>query len=1125
MKKKNNINFFVKITLIALFAAASSYSWTYFVDPNTSCTSHDGSLACPFLTVQDAYNSIIAYIAIGPADGTTGVHSAYEPYVINILSSTMDLSTQVTLNNIINGEHIDFTESNNLTIQSYYQRYDERTLIYSSATSVNNAFYVKVSHVKFNMLKFAGGTTSWSHAIYSQLNGLEDITIQNCVFSFETNYNNSLYKIGSGISLLYNQNCIVDNVYVLNNIFIGASNKTGAGIYLGTPHAVIANNTFYRMNYGARIDNANFTENILVIKNNIGSSLCFALLHLYNGSGPVKIDHDLAYDFQDSYRFVFKDAPNVTVSYSDTLLRDPGITSIDILASKIGTILPESPCIDNGATYEGMPSTDFYTLDRKNNPDIGAVEFNNTYAQNKETRKYVLEETPYTPPDPSKPIGDSLNPYGSIYAAFAGIPGGLAMRPYTIVLLPNDGGNYSSFSANIHCNFTKTNPLTIRAAKITLTDGTPYKATIAADGTGIYLSFLRYVNIQDIFFKGLNSSSNYGIRGAYHPVCGGTNNTTVRRCKFICTEAYPMTGIYGPGDSLKVENCVFYSSYANGQYRCIDKGTYGGACWTVSNNTILGTWGWVFTVHSYADFTSSVFVNNLIYQTVAYNYPAFSTSSYTTITFPSSFKNNYIYGRSDANQTVVPQVNMGVPSDNVQFGMPAAGSPLIDAGYNGPEATQDDYLGKYDALGKRDIGGFEVEGFEYTDASVYSRNLSGNVVAEMGPNGKAFFTNIYGNGLVGKEVRNSETSEYEKGLYYIKNHQGSTMVIVSDDGGVADKIQYAAFGMKKEQPNAQMAGVAATETYTGKSFDEDGAWVDKNNNQVVDGDEVSLGINGKGLGLYYFGARYYDPVLGMFISQDPDFSSVLAGYSSYAFCNDNPISNVDPDGRFAEPIKPVKQEGESEEEYKTRLKEFERLKTDYSRIQNKAAAIKERAARTGEISKSDKAAMAQLSKDERAYTSSLGNYYMSFGEKSSDGAPSSGSGGGGLGVSQDQLMATLGGVRSVLQTAGRELAGNAFGSEAKSLMGNVGLSMMATGAISQGLLRTANKPSGSFYYSTAALISVETQMLGVLLPPQAGFGLRAMTSLGLNSAGNMLSNQYLKAVGQGQQDGWMMGDE
>ena len=49
-------------------------------------------------------------------------------------------------------------------------------------------------------------------------------------------------------------------------------------------------------------------------------------------------------------------------------------------------------------------------------------------------------------------------------------------------------------------------------------------------------------------------------------------------------------------------------------------------------------------------------------------------------------------------------------------------------------------------------------------------------------------------------------------------------------------------------------------------------------------------------GLYYFNARYYDPTLGRFISEDP----AKDGPNWYIYCNNNPLKYVDPTGLSGE---------------------------------------------------------------------------------------------------------------------------------------------------------------------------------------------------------------------------------
>lgn len=56
--------------------------------------------------------------------------------------------------------------------------------------------------------------------------------------------------------------------------------------------------------------------------------------------------------------------------------------------------------------------------------------------------------------------------------------------------------------------------------------------------------------------------------------------------------------------------------------------------------------------------------------------------------------------------------------------------------------------------------------------------------------------------------------------------------------------------------------------------------------------------------LVYMGSRYYDPKIGRFLSQDPEFWSLRSDYildpqqwNSYSYSRNNPIGNVDPDGK------------------------------------------------------------------------------------------------------------------------------------------------------------------------------------------------------------------------------------
>ena len=112
--------------------------------------------------------------------------------------------------------------------------------------------------------------------------------------------------------------------------------------------------------------------------------------------------------------------------------------------------------------------------------------------------------------------------------------------------------------------------------------------------------------------------------------------------------------------------------------------------------------------------------------------------------------------------------------------------------------------------------------------------------------------------------------------WYLKNHLGSTMLVygtvASTDPNTADigetkaAYDYRAFG---EMVTLSQPSDKVTENFTGKERD----------------DETKLN---------YFGARYLDPMLGMWISVDPygEF------FNSYSYGPANPVNGFDGDGNI-----------------------------------------------------------------------------------------------------------------------------------------------------------------------------------------------------------------------------------
>ena len=87
--------------------------------------------------------------------------------------------------------------------------------------------------------------------------------------------------------------------------------------------------------------------------------------------------------------------------------------------------------------------------------------------------------------------------------------------------------------------------------------------------------------------------------------------------------------------------------------------------------------------------------------------------------------------------------------------------------------------------------------------------------------------------------------------------------MTDDDEAIVVRYEYDAFGAVRHQ-----AGISDNpRQFTGKEYDAD-------------------------VKLYYYGARYYDPYIGRFISRDPAGD----GINWYTYCRNNPLALVDPTG-------------------------------------------------------------------------------------------------------------------------------------------------------------------------------------------------------------------------------------
>lgn len=105
-------------------------------------------------------------------------------------------------------------------------------------------------------------------------------------------------------------------------------------------------------------------------------------------------------------------------------------------------------------------------------------------------------------------------------------------------------------------------------------------------------------------------------------------------------------------------------------------------------------------------------------------------------------------------------------------------------------------------------------------------------------------------------------------FWYLDDHLGSTNVMIDSDGELVEKTLYYPFGSHRE-------GGEEKYSFTGKEFDSE-------------------------IGLYYYGARYYNPETFVFTQADtliPDVYNPQA-LNRYSYCYNNPLKYEDPDGHI-----------------------------------------------------------------------------------------------------------------------------------------------------------------------------------------------------------------------------------
>ena len=132
----------------------------------------------------------------------------------------------------------------------------------------------------------------------------------------------------------------------------------------------------------------------------------------------------------------------------------------------------------------------------------------------------------------------------------------------------------------------------------------------------------------------------------------------------------------------------------------------------------------------------------------------------------------------------------------------------------------------------------------------------GNTAETSGDGSQRSHPNTLGEGLV---------------YFYHRDHLGSMMSVTDSLGNTVQQVEYTPWGEVFVEQRSGNSDFSTPYLFNGKELDEE-------------------------TGLYYYGARYYDPKLSVWYSIDP-MQMEYPWVSTYGYCTNNPVNRIDPNGK------------------------------------------------------------------------------------------------------------------------------------------------------------------------------------------------------------------------------------
>jgi RHS repeat-associated protein len=171
----------------------------------------------------------------------------------------------------------------------------------------------------------------------------------------------------------------------------------------------------------------------------------------------------------------------------------------------------------------------------------------------------------------------------------------------------------------------------------------------------------------------------------------------------------------------------------------------------------------------------------------------------------------------------------------------------------------------YDVLGRRKsrAEGTNVENYVYT---------GNQVAADLDGNGNVLRSYTWGPGIDNLLAFTDHTTSNT--YYALKDHLNTVHALIDASGQIVERYEFDAWG--------RVLGI----------YDADGAELTQSavgNRYLWQGREYDFAT-----GLYYFRARWYDPISARWLSKDP--IGISGGLNMYAFCGNNSVNKTDPLG-------------------------------------------------------------------------------------------------------------------------------------------------------------------------------------------------------------------------------------